>query len=76
MGHSDSTAGQYCQPRLSTVSTSLAEYVDAIVRILKAELSGQKEEVAAQREYIIPQRLILRESTLSRQNSHLKPQEA
>ncbi|MDP8246233.1 MAG: GntR family transcriptional regulator [Candidatus Hinthialibacter antarcticus] len=76
MGHSDSTTGQYCQPRLSTVATSLAEYVDAILRILKAEFAGEAKTDAVQREYIIPQRLILRESTLSRQNNHLKPQEA
>jgi DNA-binding LacI/PurR family transcriptional regulator len=75
LGHSDSTAGQYCQPRLSTVSTSISEYVDAVVRILRAELSDQSDSIE-QREIIIPQRLILRESTLSRQNSHLNPQEA
>lgn len=76
MGHSDSTAGQYCQPRLSTISTSLAEYVDSIVRILRAEISGEAAKVEQQREIIVPQRLILRESTLSRQNNHLKPQGA
>ncbi len=75
IGHTDSTAGQYCQPRLSTVATSLAEYVDAVIKILLFEFRNSENIEEGEREYVVPQRLILRESTLSRQ-INLNPQEA
>lgn len=61
IGHGDMSAGLYSKPRLSTVSPSLSEYVDSIIRILRHELFGHGER--PEREIVVPQRLILREST-------------
>jgi len=68
IGHGDFTYGRYSDPRLSTVSPCASEYADAIIRVLCNELGLESDERYANedREIVISQRLLLRESTHSK----------
>jgi GntR family transcriptional regulator, arabinose operon transcriptional repressor len=65
IGHGDGSCGCYSNPRLSTVSPCLSEYVDSLIHTLKSELSHTygSGEALEQREIVVPQRLLLRDST-------------
>lgn len=62
VGHGDTPYSHYCHPRLSTVSPAYSEFVDLIIRSLIKELRGEED---GERLVAAPQRLILRESTLT-----------
>jgi GntR family transcriptional regulator of arabinose operon len=65
IGHDDHASGQYSSPRLSTVSPCISEYVDHIIRTLKVSLGLEPaEDDLNNREIVVPQRLLLRESTI------------
>lgn len=65
IGHGDFSCGHYSTPRLTTVSPCISEYVDHIIRALKADLQAENgENLLAEREIVVPQRLLLRESTV------------
>lgn len=66
IGHGNSEAGCYSEPRLSTVSTCAPELADAIVRMLRQELKLIDEPVYESREVVIPQRILLRDTTKTR----------
>lgn len=67
IGHGDCHLGCYSEPRLSTVSPCLSEYVDAVIRVLKQELNAThgEGEPLSEREIVVSQRLLLRDSTQS-----------
>lgn len=66
IGHGDYSHGHYCNPRLSTVSSCWTEFVDTLLRTLRKEISVNPEEgsTLTTREIVIPQRLLIRESTV------------
>jgi DNA-binding LacI/PurR family transcriptional regulator len=74
IGHGDSAAGCYSEPRLSTISPCISEYVDALIRTLKIELNAvaSGEELQREREVVISQRLLLRDSTAALEEAHVK----
>ncbi|HQH72786.1 MAG TPA: GntR family transcriptional regulator [bacterium] len=65
IGHGDYSFGQYASPRLSTVAGSWSEYADAVIRALRTELAAAEGAGSplSEREIVIPQRLIDRESS-------------
>ncbi|MBN2327001.1 MAG: GntR family transcriptional regulator [Candidatus Omnitrophica bacterium] len=65
IGHGDYNQGHYCNPRLSTVSNCWSEYVDALLRVLRVEIEAAANNGAPseQREIVVSQRLLIREST-------------
>ncbi|MFB3785176.1 MAG: substrate-binding domain-containing protein [bacterium] len=65
IGHGDYPYGQYATPRLSTVAGSWSEYADTVIRALRTELAAAAGAGAplSEREIVISQRLIVREST-------------
>ena len=67
IGHGDYLAGQYSQPRLTTISLCMAEYVDTLFRALSQMLSSNPEDgepAVVERVIVVPQRLLLRDSIL------------
>ncbi|MEW6237845.1 MAG: GntR family transcriptional regulator [Candidatus Omnitrophota bacterium] len=68
IGHGDFSYGRYSEPRLSTVSPCTSEYADAIIRVLCNELGLEMDSryTNDEREIVISQRLLLRESTHSK----------
>lgn len=66
IGHGDCSHSHYCNPRLSTVSICWSEFVDTLMTTLRKELDAKPEEGSplTSREIVIPQQLILRESTV------------
>ncbi len=73
VGHGDYPGGQYSNPRLTTVSPCISEYVDAIFQALKTELAVAKgEEIPlSEREVVISPRILLRDSVIPVSNMTL-----
>ncbi len=66
IGHGDYQHGHYYSPRLSTVSNCWSEYVDTLLRALRTEMDAVAEKTTpqTQREIVVSQRLLARESTV------------
>ena len=65
IGHGDGLSACYSEPRLSTISPCLSEYVDTLIRALKTEIAismSDGETLTADRDLVVPQRLLLRDS--------------
>lgn len=67
IGHGDYSSGAFSDPRLSTVSPCVSQYVDTMVNVLTQllDISEKNESIVEKQEIVIPQRLLLRDSTIS-----------